>query len=350
MVRNWLLFIPLGAALKASGMRSGRALAMGVGLSLGIETLQLGIQGRESAISDLVANALGTGTGTALMRTAPSWTSATGKQAQRLATAAAAIAVAAMLATGGLLAPARTTAPLYAHHTPRMGHLQPYTGRVLEAKLDGMELPYGKLADSKAVGARLYGDYTLRVMAEAGYPPNGQAALLLVTDQQQREILLLGPDGADLVLRFRNRGQWLGLETARIRASGALRGLAAGERIRLEAARKDGDLCLDANGREHCGLGFTIGDGWSLLFPDHPWLARHRRLLGAIWLGMLIFPLGYWGKPSRSVAAAWGVVVAVLLLAPATTGLLSTPLSQAIGVAGGAAAGGFASRALRAGI
>jgi hypothetical protein len=349
MLRNWLLFLPLGAALRACGMRAGRALAIGVGLSLGVEAAQAGIQGRESAISDVLANALGTGAGMALVRTAPRWISATGRRAERLSIGAAAFAVAAMLATGWLLAPATVTAPLYAHHTPRMDHLQPYTGRVLKADLDGMGLPYGKLADSQAVGARLHGDYTLRVIAEAGNPPNGQAALLLVTDQQQREILLLGPDAADLVLRFRSRGEWLGLETARIRVCDALAGLAVGERIRLEASRRGGDFCLDVNGREDCGLGLTIGDGWSLLIWDHPWLARHRRLLGAVWLGMLLFPLGYWGKPSKPIAAAGGAVIAALLVAPAITGLLSTPLSQIAGAAGGLAAGGLGGRALRAG-
>jgi len=87
-----------------------------------------------------------------------------------------------------------------------------------------------------------------------------------------------------------------------------------------------------------------------LLISDDRLLAQHRRLLGAIWLGMLLFPLGYWGKPSKSIAAAWGAVIAAMLLAPATTGLLSTPLSQVVGAAGGVVAGGFASRALRAGI
>jgi VanZ family protein len=348
MVRNWLLFIPLGAALRSCGMRGRRALAIGVGLSLGIETLQSGIHGRETALSDVLANALGTGAGIGLVRTAPHWISVTGRRAKRHAAAAAAIAVAAMLATGALLAPAATTAPLWAHHTPRMDNFQPYTGRVLEADLDGIELPYGELADSRALGAHLNGDYTLRVIAEAGDPPAGQAALLLVTDQRQQEILLLGPDAEDLVLRFRNRGEWLGLETARIRDSGALRGLAVGERIRLEAVRKGADLCLDVNGSKACGLGFTIGDGWSLLVWDQPALARHRRLLGAIWLGMLLFPLGFWGNPSKSTAAAGGAVVAGMLLAPAATGLLPTPLWQLLGAAGGAAAGGVAGRALRA--
>jgi hypothetical protein len=295
----------------------------------------------------VVANTLGTGAGIALLRTAPGWISAKGRRAERHAAAAAAIAVAAMLATGALLAPAATTAPLWAHHTPRMDHLQPYTGHVLEADLDGIELPYGELADSRALGARLNRDYTLRVIAEAGDPPAGQAALLLVTDQRQREILLLGPDAEDLVLRLRNRGEWLGLEIARIRVSGALRGLAVGERIRLEAVRKGADLCLEVNGSRVCDLGFTIGDGWSLLVWDQPALARHRRLLGAIWLGMLLFPLGFWANPSRSTAAAGGAVVAAMLLAPSASELLPTPLSQFFGAAGGAAAGGLAGRALR---
>ena len=349
MVRNWLLFLPLGAALKACGLRAGRALALGAALSLGIETLQLGIQGRHPAVSDLLSNALGTGAGIALVQTAPRWISPTRRQAQGLALAAAAMAVAAMLAAGALLAPAAITGPLYAHHTPRMDHLQPYTGRVLEASLDGVGLPYGELADSQVVGERLRGDFAVWVVAEAGSPPPGLAALLLVTDQAQREILLLGPDAEDLALRLRGRGDQLGLEPARIRASGALRGVAVDERIRVEAARRGSDLCLSVNARADCGLGFTVGDGWSLLIPDHPWLARSRRLLGALWLGMLLLPLGYWSRPSRSIAAAWGAVVAAMLLAPAATGLLVTPLSQAVGAAAGALAGAAAGRALRAG-
>jgi hypothetical protein len=149
------------------------------------------------------------------------------------------------------------------------------------------------------------------------------------------------------VLRFRNRGQWAGLEAARIRVSGELSGFAVGQRIRLEAARKGVDLCLNADGREHCDLGFTIGDGWSLLISDHRLLAQHRRLLGALWLGMLFFPLGYWSRPSRSIAAAWAAVIAAIFLAPAITGLLATPLSQAVGAAVGAMAGAAAGRASR---
>jgi hypothetical protein len=263
--------------------------------------------------------------------------------------AAAAIAISAMLAAGALFAPAATTAPLYAHHTPRMDHLAPYTGRLLEASLDGIGLPYGALAESQAVGERLRGDFALRITAEAGSPPAGQAALLLVTDQQQREILLLGPDGEDLALRFRSRGDGLGLEPARVRANGALRGVAAGERIRVAAARRGSDLCLDINGRRDCGLGFTVGDGWSLLLPDYPWLARNRRLLGSLWLGILLFPLGYWGRPSLSIAAACAALIAAMLLAPAVSGLLATPLPQAVGGAAGAMAGAVAGRALRVG-
>jgi hypothetical protein len=228
-----------------------------------------------------------------------------------------------------------------------MDHFWPYTGHLLEASLDGMRLPYGELADSRAAGERLGGDFTLRVVAEAGDPPGGLAALLLVTDLAQREILLLGPDRADLVLRFRSRGDWVGLEGARIQVPDALRGIAVGQRIHLEVARKGGDLCLKVGGREHCGLGLTLGDGWSLLTPDLPWLVRNRQLLGPLWLGMLLLPLGYWSRPSGSIAAAWAAVTAAMLLAPAATGLLATPLSQAVGAAAGVMAGAAVGRSLR---
>jgi VanZ family protein len=339
MIRNWLLFIPLGAALRACGIRGRSALALGAGLSLGIEILQLAIPGRETAISDLLSNTLGTATGIALVRTAPAWIQTTGRQARRIAFATAASAIVGMAAPGWLLAPARVTPPLYAHHAPRMPNLEPYTGRVLEADLDGEAMPYGGLADPERVAARLRGDYTLRVVAEARRPADGQAALLLITDQKQREILLLGPDAEDLVLRFRNRGARLGLEFARIRVAGALRGLSDGERFRVEAERHGSDLCLNLDGRERCGLGFTLGDGWSLLLPDWRVLAHHRKLLGAIWLGVLLIPLGYWGEPSGSLAIAGALVLVTLLVAPAATGLLPTPPAQVAGAVGGVVVG-----------
>jgi hypothetical protein len=220
-----------------------------------------------------------------------------------------------------------------------MANLQPYAGRVLEADLDGEALPYGEIADSEQVVARLRGDYALRVVAEAARPVDGQAALLLVTDRKQREILLLGPEGEDLVLRFRSRGAHLGFERARIRLVNALRGGSDGERIRVEAERNGADFCLDLDGSRHCGLGFTIGDGWSLLLWDQRWFAHHRQPLGAIWVGMLLLPLGYWGRPSASIAVAWAAVFATLLLAPSATGLLPTPLAQVVGAIGGAVAG-----------
>ena len=137
---------------------------------------------------------------------------------------------------------------------------------------------------------------------------------------------------------------------ARIRVAGALRGLSDGERFRVEALRHGADLCLDLDGRQHCGLGFTIGDGWSLLIPDWRLFSRHRTLFGAIWLGMLLFPLGYWGKPGGTTAVAWAAVLATLLLAPAATGLLSTPLAQVAGAVSGAVAGGCLQWGLRSGI
>jgi hypothetical protein len=85
-----------------------------------------------------------------------------------------------------------------------------------------------------------------------------------------------------------------------------------------------------------------------LLIPDHFLFARHRGLFATLWLGTLLFPLGYWGRPSRSIAGAWVAVIAVLLLAPSVTGLLSTPLSQLAAAAGGAAAGHLARWGLRA--
>jgi hypothetical protein len=229
------------------------------------------------------------------------------------------------------LAPAPSTAVFYGHRTPVLGHLAPYGGTLVDASIDDIEVPHGRIADSDGVRARLSGNFTLRLDALAGTPPARLAALLLITDAAQREILLLGPDRDDLVYRFRSRSRLLGLETARLRLPGALRGVDPGDPLELRVERTGAEFCFALDGSLECGHGFTVGDGWLLLAPEHRILARLRPILGAVWVAALFVPLGYWGRRNRASGLAWAAAAAALLLAPAATALLPTPVSQVAG-------------------
>jgi glycopeptide antibiotics resistance protein len=65
---NVLLFVPLGAALAYSGLRTAQAVCAGVALAACVEIVQLLlIPGRTTALDDMLLNALGTLLGYALL-------------------------------------------------------------------------------------------------------------------------------------------------------------------------------------------------------------------------------------------------------------------------------------------
>jgi VanZ family protein len=339
LLLNVILFILLGASLVWSRLPALRAVLVGAGLSAVIELAQFAIPGRFPSAMDWAANAAGTGLGVALFRTAPAWLLPPPGRARRLALAAGAVASAVLGGTGILLAPAPSAAVFYGHRTPLLAHLAPYAGTLIDASLDEIEIPHGRIADSDGVRARLGGNFALRLDALAGTPPARLAALLLITDAAQREILLLGQDRDDLVYRFRSRSRLLGLETARLRLPGALRGVDPGDPLELRVERTGAEFCFALDGFLECGHGFTVGDGWLLLAPDHRILTPLRQVLGAAWVAALFVPLGYWGGWNGTSGVAWAIAAAALLLASSVTALLPTPMSQVAGAGCGALLG-----------
>ena len=172
LLRNLILFAPLGASLAWCQLPARRALMLAGGLSAGIELAQgaLPIVGRDASAIDWIANVIGAGLAMALFNAAPRWLHPSPPQSRRLALMASAIAVAVLVGTGALLAPAPTAAVYFGHHTPSLAHLAPYTGSVLDASIDGVEIPYGEIRDSEGIQARLRGDYALRVRGAAQLP------------------------------------------------------------------------------------------------------------------------------------------------------------------------------------
>jgi hypothetical protein len=338
-VRNVVLFGPLGVSLAGLGLRAGRATLLGAALSLAVEIGQNLIPGRDASPRDLLANTAGALLGFLLVRRAGDWL-APGAALRRGLVAAAGLAAAGLSAAAGpLFAPSPTGATWYGHWTPDLGHLEHYEGSVASASLAGLPIVHGELADTAAMHARFQSDLGLHVSAHAGPAPRDVAPILLVTDELRREILLLGPDGDDLVLRYRSRSDALGLEPARLRLPGVLAGLAPGLPLDLSVTRRDGDLCVAWNATSRCGFGFTAGDLWQLLGPDYAVLAPWRRLLAGVWIAALWLPLGLWARRDAASALAVALAAAALALAGLHAALLPTPPSQLAAAAAGFAAG-----------
>ncbi|MHB1225417.1 MAG: VanZ family protein, partial [Gemmatimonadaceae bacterium] len=90
VIRNLLLFLPLGVAGALLGWRWPRALAAGFALSLTVESLQLlVVPGRDPSLSDLLTNTVGTAVGFALAAGWSRWGSPSRRGARALAAAGA---------------------------------------------------------------------------------------------------------------------------------------------------------------------------------------------------------------------------------------------------------------------
>src|SRR5262249_29656191 len=156
-------------------------------------------------------NTLGTALGVVLAHFVPAvWTS-NPRRAGVLSIAASLGAVSAITLTGVLLTPSFPEDVYYGGWTPRFGHLEWYGGRVLRASVDGLDIPAGVLGNSPQVRQQLLADSAIHVVARAGPRPQELAPLFTIDDQHQREILLLGIDGDDIVFRYRTRAVAWGL-------------------------------------------------------------------------------------------------------------------------------------------
>ncbi len=338
-VLNAALFLPLGAALSVAGWRPWRTIALGALLSCGVETAQLVIPGRDPSLSDALFNTLGTALGVVLARSASTWWRPGSRLAQVLSISGSIGTTSVLALTGVLLGASFPNATYYGGWTPRFGHLEWYGGRLLEASLDGLEVPSGVVARSAEIRQLLLSGATIQVRARAGPRPPRLAPLLTIHDRHQRVILLLGVDGDDFVYRYRTRAIAYGLVGSEIRVVGALRGIASGDSFSIIVRQAPPGHCVRVNATEHCGLGYTVGIGWALLLGGQPIAPWQKSVLSVLWLAALFFPTGLWARFSRPFVVTAAFSLGSLLILPASVGLLPTPGVELLGASVGFLAG-----------
>ena len=342
-VLNAALFLPLGVALSVAGWRSWSALGLAALLSGGVETAQVMIPGRDPSLSDVLFNVLGTALGIALAWSASTWWRPPRRLAQLLSICGSIGTVSVLALTGVLLDPSFPNATYYGGWTPRFGHLQWYGGRLLEASVNGLEIPSGVVARSAELRQLLLSGATINLRARAGTRPAGLAPLLTIHDRYQREILLLGADGDDFVYRYRTRAVAYGLVGPEIRVDGALRGLASSDPLSILVRPATSGYCIRVNAIAHCDRGYTVGVGWAMLLGGRGLASWHQSVLNVLWLAILFFPPGLWVRSGRLFLATTVLSLGSLLILPQAVGLLPTPGVELLGASVGFLSGWFSS-------
>lgn len=347
---NIILFIPLGVGLGLLGIPWFRALLVIGFTTLTIEVLQLSVvTGRDASLSDLITNSLGGALGLAV---ASHWRRVLFPP-PRTSMAVAGLGAAAWLLVQGFTAFAlQRVLPrsvYYGQWAAELGQFEKFTGQVVTVRLDSVSLPGTRLARSDRVReALLAPNSVLEVRAVSGHPTADVAPIFSIFDDRQREIVLLGQDGRDLVFRVRTRTAPLGLRSPALRLADVLPD-GPGAPIELRARAWTGHYRLDADigGKSHSrDMALSASWGWTLLLPfDHafgdemPWLTM-------LWVGGLLLPVGYYAGRSRSIRPGIGLVllgmllVIGLVLIPIVAGFVVVhPLEWVAGIAGGG--GGF---------
>jgi len=347
-VANMVLFLPLGAALVASGVSLPRALLLGALLSASVEVAQATIvSGRDASLGDLVFDAAGTLLGGGLAVTAPRWLVPTRRAAHAFAAGASAAVLGVIALTGVFTRLALPETTWYGQWTPQFSDQEPYRGHVLGARIGRDTLPSHRLRNGSAVRRDVLDGQRLVVKAVSSPPTHDLSTLFSIYDIGPHRMLLLGVRGADIELFVRRRATPLWLVDPPLRVASALSGVTGGDTIVVTVRRTGATWCVGVEPRVHCGLGYTAGDGWRMLV-DSMAMSHWLPWLDAVWLAGLMAVPCFWYTGKSALWMGPALLAAGCAAVPALCGLSATPPLQWLGAALGAAAGWAAGAVLRA--
>ncbi len=323
LIQNLLLFIPLGVSLTLAGVWPGRVVTAGAALSFTVEFLQQWIPGRDPSVGDIVCNTISTALGVLLVVAAPLWLWAPPRRSAWQARVTAIIAVLVWYGTGAMLRQTFPPPPYHIVTTPDLENFGHYKGEVVSVSEELRSLGVTAVA--------------------APYPPGRTSPLVVVLAGNDAKVLMLSVDGRDLTLRYAMPALRATLEQPDLRLRGALQSVAPRDTF-IAATRHDStNICLRVNATERCHLGYTIGDGWKLIYYPEGRPAWMLGVINMLWIAGCVIGVGYWGarKDGGGAGLAIGIVIAGLLMVPLLTGLKATPLHEWIGALGGLGVGWF---------
>src|SRR6266540_1612357 len=249
LIQNLLLFLPLGVSLTLAGVRPRRAIALGALLSFAVEFAQQWIPGRDPSTGDILCNSISTALGVALVRFAPRWLTTTPRRSAWQALATAVVA-------------------------PAFDYWAQYEGAVLWSNF-------------------ALGPLSVRAVAPA-HPPDRESPLVAVLDARAVEVFILSMDGHDLALRYRMPAIHWKLETPDLRWRGAFAAIAPGDTFTAVATYHGKQICLWLNDAKRCGFGYTIGDGWKLIFYPGRWPGGVLTAINVLWVVGCVVGVGFW--------------------------------------------------------
>lgn len=349
VVLNVLLFLPLGVGLGLLGARRRTAIGGMVAATLIIELLQVFIPGRDASLGDVLANSLGGALGFFLATHRETLVRPSPRFERFMLTTWGMVWLAVTSISAFALVPSPTRSQYYGLIARDLGtNLPAFPGTVLHPRIDTITITDWEVPDH-AIGellARPEGTTVRATLVPAACPTGTIAGILQIADAKQREIVLLGQAGADLVFRVRTGASVLRLRPMYYTLTdvfGDTQCRVSGDPIRVEAAYSREKIVLRASDDQRPSLSTsisaTVTDGWRLFTPGQTFVRANAsaQVFGALWVFCLSFPFGYLGGAGRGKGRALLVVAVVALLG---LGLFGIP--GLLGIARSGAVGGMA--------
>jgi hypothetical protein len=344
---NLLLFLPLAIGLRLSGQSWGHTVLVCGLLSFTVELLQFQVvSGRDSSLSDLLANTTSAAIGATLGGFLPRMVAPRPREAAAFLAGGVALLLLLLSASAWLLAPWVRGRPL----SSRWAHIAPgfdvFTGSVEAVHLNSAPMPPdGTPADSAVLRRRLAaGSFALEAEVVSGVP---------VADRSWIYMLRVGSDRA-LALGQLRREARIDMPARALRfrmfppAVTLPEGLPerAGVPVRLTASGRDGRVRLTADyGGQVRSVELAISPayGWIMVLPFDLASGTGVRWITALGLALAALPLGFWarrtGRPAVALAGLAAALVLALAVIPAAGGFPPVHWSEwmagALGAAGG---------------
>lgn len=316
-ILNVLLFLPLGVALMAATDKPFHAVVLIASMSVVVEILQGMIPGRYPGLGDVVYNLVGGGAGIGLAAVRDHLLRPSRRIGGTLTIGTGAAAAAVFFLTGFLLTPSVPDTVYYGQWTADLHYMEAYEGRVLEASLGSMFLGSERTSDPALAVDLVRSGAPLEVHALAGPAPPALAPIVSIFDESSVEILVLGADATDLVLRVRYRANDFRLDRPDLRVRSAFSDVRPGDTIRLRAEKALGGYSLRLDQHEYAPLRHTPGEGWALLLhPEHtgPWFDS---TLNYAWVAGPLILAGWWAPGLGWAAAALSLAVSGMAMGAA---------------------------------
>ena len=351
LVANVLLFVPLGLALRASGVRLAKALAIVVATTVGIETLQFfAIIGRDGSLRDCLTNAAGGALGFAAYPQVGQLWRANGSPSRALAWVAAALWVAHAAMASILLEPTGTTYQYFAQLAPELGKNDTFRGAVLAANMNGVRVESGPLTHDLEARLKSADSIALSGAVIATQTVGRTAPIVNLADNGGSNIAILAQQLRAVAFQAHVRGQAIGFAAPWLVIDNVFGEPAPRTPVLLFGLRRGYELRLrvkDVTSRiREARLTLVPSLGWTLWWPFGVVGRVTRDCLTAVWVFLPVALIGFWSATvAAPLVAALGAEVAVpLVLGPRTLSWPALIISLA-GVACGVIAGRLRSAA-----